>query len=50
MAEMFPLSDEESSAVPDDGCSVTCDLENDTKKGTPLYLYSVIFLYLPTIY
>ena len=37
-AEMFPLSDEESSAVPDDGSSVTCDMRNDTNKGMSLYL------------
>ena len=36
MAEMFPLSDEESSALPDDGSSVTCDLKDDTKKGMSL--------------
>ena len=38
MAGMFPLSDEESSTVPDDGSLVTCDLGNDTKKGVSLYL------------
>ena len=36
MVEMFPLSDEESSALPDDGSSVTCDLRDDTKKGMSL--------------
>ena len=35
MAGMSPLSDEESSTVPDDGSSVTCDLGNDAKKGNP---------------
>ena len=38
MTEMFPLSDEESSAVPDDGSTVSCDIGNDTEKGIPLYL------------
>ena len=38
MAGMFPLSDEESSVVPDDESSVTCDFGSDTKKGMPLYL------------
>ena len=37
-AGMFPLSDEEISAVPDDGSSVTCDLGNEAKKGISLYL------------
>ena len=38
MAGMSPLSDEESSTLPDDGSSVTCDLGNDAKKGMSLYL------------
>ena len=38
IAGMFPLSDEESSAVPDDGSSVTNGLGNDAKKGMSLYL------------
>ena len=37
-AGMFPLSDEKSSTVPDDGSSVTSDLGNDAKKGISLYL------------
>ena len=35
MAGMSPLSDEESSTVPDDGSSVKCDLGNDAKKDNP---------------
>ena len=37
MAEIFPLSNEETSAVSDDGSSVTCGLGNDARKGMPLY-------------
>ena len=38
MAGMSPLSDEETSTLPDDGSLVTCDLGNDAKKGMSLYL------------
>ena len=38
MAGMFPLSDEESSTLPDDGSSVTCDLINAAKEGISTYL------------
>ena len=38
MSGMFPLLDEESAAMSDDGSSVTCDLGNEAKKGMSVNL------------